>query len=67
MLCAVRLTNIKGKTMNTKQILFIIMANLLNIDVANTIFEQLSVGWYVYLILTGLLFAVCSLILRDEK
>jgi hypothetical protein len=53
--------------MNTKQILFIIMANLLNIDVANTIFEQLSVGWCVYLILTAVLFGVCSLILRDEK
>jgi hypothetical protein len=53
--------------MNTKQILFIIMANLLNIDVANTIFKQLSVGWYAYLILTAVLFAVCSLILRDEK
>jgi hypothetical protein len=53
--------------MNTKQILFIIIANLLNLDVANTIFEQLSIGWYVYLILTAVLFAVCSLALRDER
>jgi hypothetical protein len=51
---------------NTKQILFIVIASLLNVDVANTIFEQLSVGWCVYVILTFVLFAVCSLALRDE-
>jgi hypothetical protein len=53
--------------MNYKQILFIIVANVLNVDVANTIFEPLSVGWYVYLILTAVLFGVCSLVFEDEK
>jgi hypothetical protein len=52
--------------MNTKQILFIVIASLLNIDVANTIFEQFSIGWCVYIILTSVLIPVCSLALRDE-
>jgi hypothetical protein len=52
--------------MNTKQILFIVIASLLNIDVANTIFEKFSIGWCVYIILTAVLIPVCSLALRDE-
>jgi hypothetical protein len=51
---------------NTKQILFIVIASLLNTDVADTIFEQFSIGWFVYIILTSVLLAVCSLALRDE-
>ena len=53
--------------MNKKQILFIIVANVMNIEVANTIFEPLSIGWWVYTALCSCLFVVGGLALRSEK
>ena len=53
--------------MSTLQVLFIIIANMLNLQVANSNFEILSVSWHVYLVLTSLLIAVCSLLFGVGK
>ena len=53
--------------MNTLQVMFIIIANMLNLQVANSNFEILSAAWYVYIIITAVLIAVCSLLFEVEK
>jgi hypothetical protein len=53
--------------MNYKQVIFIIVANVLNMYVADALFEILSTSWYTYLIGSAVWFAICSHILWDKK
>mgnify|MGYP003651903354 CR=1 FL=1 len=53
--------------MNYKQVIFIIVANVLNMYVADALFEALSTSWYTYLIGCSVWFAICTLLLGEKK
>jgi hypothetical protein len=53
--------------MNYKQVIFIIVANVLNTYVSDALFEPLSTSWYTYLIGSAVWFAICSQLLKGEK
>ena len=53
--------------MNINQVLFILIANMLNLQVANSNFEILSVSWHVHLFLGGVLVGVCSRVFEGKK